>query len=34
MVERRAVVLDITQRNAIGHHHRILPFVSEFTERL
>ena len=30
MVERHAVVPDLTQRNAIGHHHHVLPFIGEF----
>ena len=30
MVERHAVVPDVTQRNAIGHHPHVLPLISEF----
>ena len=34
VIERRAVVLDVTQRNAVRHHYHVLPFVGEVTERL
>jgi hypothetical protein len=34
VIERRAVVLDVTQRNAVRHHYRVLPFVGEVAERL
>jgi hypothetical protein len=29
-----APVLDTMQRGAVGHHYRILPFISEVAERL
>jgi hypothetical protein len=34
MVEGRAVVFDLTQCDAIGHHYHILPFVGKSVERL
>jgi hypothetical protein len=29
-----AAILDTMQRDAVGHHYHVLPFVSEVAERL
>jgi hypothetical protein len=34
VIERRAVVLDVTQRDAVRHHYQVFPFVGEAAERL
>jgi hypothetical protein len=34
MVKHRAVILNVTQCNVIGHHHHVLPFISNLAERL